>query len=1045
MPFRIKLFISSGVVVLLLWAATLWPIQRMIASNFDQMANDNFSGTRRSLASLQVEQVNHMRRAGSLVMNIPELRALIAEHNFEVSADNLASLQERLDNMATIVGSRFICVLDSRATLIAQNSASPWPNVPALRNYISGSPQAAPFVNRLFVSKAAASQDAGADYSLWVYQGKMYQVVGLPLLFSSDPTEAAHPDGALIMASPITQELSTNLAASHNCQITFLASGMVAASSLSDSLQVPIQNAYVKNQLPQETLFDLSLGGIAYRSYMQPLVDPASGTIVGAMLIQSSREAGIALQRKISVSLLAIMAAGLFLAATISFILSGAITRPVRKLLQGVQRVAGGDLDSSIHVDRRDEIGELAAAFNDMVVQLRTRQQLQRLVDESQAATKAKSQFLANMSHEIRTPLHGVIGMSNLLLSTELNERQRHYAELAKSSAEALTTLINDILDFSKIEAGKLELESREFDLNAVVEDAVELLAQKAFAKGVEMASYIDDDVPPMARGDANRLRQVLMNLIGNAVKFTEKGEIIIRASMAGSREGGLLVHFAITDTGAGIPADRMERLFKSFSQVDASTTRRYGGTGLGLAISKQLAELMGGEIGVESELGKGSTFWFTIALQPVEFCPAAPSQELTGVNVLVLHPSPTIQAILLQELTRAGMHAQSAGTRAEAEELLLHAQDAKPFNVILVDRNAPEWESLPFSESSKRLILTMPAEDLPTHRLKSLGFAGSAIKPVRATQLVGMITDVLSKDFAGLVEKKVQQPEYPSQTAEKPYRILLAEDNQINQIVASELLTRAGYGVAVVSDGQTAVSAFRDGGYDLVLMDCQMPVMDGLEATRAIRQAEDAAVQSGTLRRRVPIVALTANASNVDRKRCIEAGMDGYFQKPFRPRDLLDTVVRYLNAAELSRLSEASQTPVIPPSSELVISGDHSSRAHIDKSTLLESCSGSTELACTILLRFQKQVNEAIGEFTGYINAQDAESLARLSHMLKGTAGIIGAEPLSLAFAQMEQVGRSGQFDFADKELQQLRAEIDRCSAAAAEIHKELMTPVAN
>ena len=280
-----------------------------------------------------------------------------------------------------------------------------------------------------------------------------------------------------------------------------------------------------------------------------------------------------------------------------------------------MKAVAAGNLDLVLPAKQRDELGELSGAFNDMVCQLRARRELQLLVDQSQAANKAKSQFLANMSHEIRTPLHGVIGMANLLLSSGLDERQRHYAELVKSSTEVLTTLINDILDFSKIEAGKLELESAEFDVRTVLEDVVELLAQKAFGKGVEMACQVGSDVPIMARGDANRLRQILMNLIGNAVKFTERGEIIVRASLAGVKDGGALVRFAVADTGPGIPADRLERLFKSFSQVDASTTRRYGGTGLGLAISKQLAELMGGEVGVESGLGKGSVFWFTIAI----------------------------------------------------------------------------------------------------------------------------------------------------------------------------------------------------------------------------------------------------------------------------------------------------------------------------------------------------------------------------------------------------------------------------------------------
>ena len=1041
MRFRNKLFISSGVVVLLLWAGTLWPIQRMIASNFDQMANDNFSGTRQSLASQQVEQVNHMRRAGSLVMNIPELRALIAEHNFEVSADNLASLQERLDNMATIVGSRFICVLDSHATLIAQNSTSPWPNVPALRDYIGQSPQAAPFVNRLFVSKTGAAQDASAEYGLWVYEGTIYQVVGLPLLFSGDPSEVAHPDGALVMASPITQELAKNLATSHNCQITFLASGSVAASSLPGSLRDSIRQTCAGTQLPTDVLFNLAVGGVTYRSYLQSLVDPASGTIVGTTLIQSSREADAALQRKVSLSLLAIMAAGLALAAGVSFILSGAITRPVRKLLEGVQRVAEGDLDSSIQVSRRDEIGELAMAFNEMVVQLRTRHQLQRLVDESQAATKAKSQFLANMSHEIRTPLHGVIGMANLLLSTELNERQRHYGELVKSSAEVLTTLINDILDFSKIEAGKLELESMEFDLRAVVEDVVELLSQKAFAKGVEMASQVEANVPAVVRGDANRLRQILLNLVGNAVKFTDTGEVIVHASAVSIADGALLVRLSIADTGPGIPADRMGRLFNSFSQVDASTTRRYGGTGLGLAISKQLAELMGGQIGVESEPGKGSTFWFTVSLAPVEGTRAVAPHELAGVNVLVLHASPAIQAILREELTRAGMVARSAGTRAEAEALGTQASDDQPFRVVLVDRDAAKWARLPFLESAKRLMLTMPADDLPAESLTSLGFAGSVTKPVRAAGLIALIRSVLSGSSPNASEKSSRPAEYSPRLTDKAYRILLAEDNEINQIVACELLTRAGYGVFVASDGQSAVHALRDSEYDLVLMDCQMPIMDGLEATRAIRRAEDAAAQGGTLRKRVPIVALTANASHVDRKRCIDAGMDGYFQKPFRPGDLLATVVHYLSAAKASASVENFRESVKHPG----VDPEHSQADSISKDALLASCSGSSELACKILLQFEKRVNEALAEFASCVDKQDGDALARLSHMLKGTAGIIGAEPLRLALIKMEEVGRSSQFDSADTVLRHLSAEIDRCSAAAVEMQKELTAPIAD
>ena len=499
MQLRTKLFLTSSSIVLLLWAGAWWPIQHMISANFDRLATDNFTATRQSLHTLQAEQISRMHQIGAMVMEIPELRALIAEHNFELSADNLTSLQDRLDNLSTVIESKFICVLDNRGSLITQNTHSPWKTNADLKKYIIQSDQPMPLIRNLF--KRGSQQ----QYGLWIFNRQLYQVVGLPLRFSSDPGDGDRPDGALIMASPVTSQLIDDLGQGHNCEVTMLSPGTVLASSLSTARQTTVLQSYDQNELPSSRLFPIVLGNVTYATYVEPLEDPQSHAMIGATVIQSSLEDALAMQRRVSLSLLTIMAIGLFLAGCISFFVSGAITQPVRKLVTAVRRVAAGDMESSIQSHRRDEIGQLATAFNDMVVQLRHRQELQRLVDESQAATKAKSQFLANMSHEIRTPLNGVIGIANLLLSTPLNDKQRHYTQLVRSSTEVLMTLINDILDFSKVEAGKLELEQAEFDLHTVVEDVVELLSQKAFAKNVEMACHIAGDVPTHVTGDANR------------------------------------------------------------------------------------------------------------------------------------------------------------------------------------------------------------------------------------------------------------------------------------------------------------------------------------------------------------------------------------------------------------------------------------------------------------------------------------------------------------------------------------------------------------
>ncbi len=459
-------------------------------------------------------------------------------------------------------------------------------------------------VRRLFSAAAPAKRgdDNRAEHGLWVYGSQIYQVVGLPLTFGADePGQTPLIDGALIMAVPLSDAIASTLGKSHDCDITFMADGDALSSSLPPAQRSKLSSAYRKTAWPLSKPFNVRLGEADYRSSLEPLSDNCSGEKVAAMLIQSNSAQAFAVQQKVWESLGVILVLGLLAALLMSYLLSGAVTRPVHELVRGAQSVAGGDLNVALRVKRRDELGELAIAFNDMVSGLRRQRQLQALVDESQAASKAKSQFLANMSHEIRTPLHGVIGMSDLLLRTDLSNKQRRYAGLIKSSAQVLTTLINDILDFSKIESGKLELEQIAFDPRSLLEDAVELLSQKAIAKGLTINCLIDPNVPASVCGDPTRLRQILLNLISNAVKFTEKGSVRVHAAMNDQHGEPARLRIEVSDTGIGIPSDRIDRLFKSFSQVDASTTRRYGGTGLGLAICKQLVELMGGELGVTS------------------------------------------------------------------------------------------------------------------------------------------------------------------------------------------------------------------------------------------------------------------------------------------------------------------------------------------------------------------------------------------------------------------------------------------------------------